>query len=481
MSLIERVEDAFREALHGTGQAPLRSPLVVGVSGGPDSAALLHSLRQIVPADLLVVAHLDHGLRPGSAAEAEFVAGLAGDLSFQSARVEIAERARARGLSIEEAGREARYEFLAHVAREVGATAVVVGHNADDQVETILMHLLRGSGPAGLRGMRPVSPLPGHAGLWLLRPLLGLGRAEIEAYCAQHELSPITDASNADLTFFRNQIRHELLPLLEQYNPQIRQRLVDMAAAIAAEDDLLMHLAGRVWEDAVLIDRGTVVALDKGAWRESPLALRRRVLRLALSQVEPTPGDVGFRALESARRIAESGNTDARAALPGGLTLVVDYDRLIIRSGAAEQPADAPQVPTLAPILLAVPGTIELADGWQITAKAEENADARAISANRDPWTAYVAFDAGTPLVVRARHEGERMRPFGLGGQTKIKKIMIDRKIPARLRERWPIVACPEHALWIIGHVLDERARVRPQSAYVVRLHCRQPGVSEAG
>jgi tRNA(Ile)-lysidine synthase len=366
----------------------------------------------------------------------------------------------------------ARYDFLAEVARQEGAAAVAVGHNADDQVETVLMHFLRGSGLGGLRGMQAISPLPGHADLWLLRPLLRVTRAEIEVYCRERGLAPIIDDSNADPAFLRNRLRHDLLPVLETYNPQVRQRLRDAAEVIAADEALLSDATQAAWDELVLHRAEGLVVWRHAGWQALPLALRRRFLRRAIAAVSPELRDVGFQTLELARRIAEEGQTGAMATLPGGVSLRVEYDRLLIAREAGVHLEAYPQLPAAEPIPLAVPGEIELGHGWRLMAEVLSHIDRPAIQANADPWTAYVDGDNATPLFVRPRRPGERIRPLGLGGATKIKEVMIDRKIPAAYRERWPIVATSDHAVWLPGAVLDDRARVNPDSRRVARLRC---------
>jgi tRNA(Ile)-lysidine synthase len=472
MELVAEAAVAFHEAAETTGVDFRNERLVVAVSGGPDSLALLDVLTRLMPADRLIVAHLDHGLRPASAAEAATVAGVAAGygLRFQADRVDVARLARERGLSLEAAGRTARYDFLAEVARREGATAVAAGHNADDQVETVLMHFMRGSGLGGLRGMRSVSPLPGHADLWLLRPLLGITRAAIEAYCVERGLAPITDDSNADPTFLRNRLRHDLLPRLESYNPQIRQRLRDMAEALADDEEMLADLTAEAWGQLVLDRRDGAIILQRSGWRALPLALRRRLLRRTIAEVNSALRDVGFQALEAARRVAEEGQTGAAAALPGGVNLRVEYDRIVVAAEAGSHLDEYPQLPAAESIPLTVPGEVDLGNDWRLAAEVVEQPDRLAIENNIDPWTAYVAGDL-SPLLVRVRQPGERLRPLGLGGATKIKEVMIDRKLPAAYRARWPIVATADHVVWIAGVALDDRARVKPDSR-VVRLRC---------
>jgi len=471
--LIIEVRAALDGALAAAGLAAASGPLVIGVSGGPDSLTLLDILARLSPPERLVVAHLDHGLRSSSADDAATVAREAGarGLRYWGERLSLADEPRPTGVSQEAAGRAARYRFLARVAGEVGAAAVVVGHNADDQTETVLLHLLRGAGAAGLRGMSPAAPLPGRPDLWLLRPLLGVPRSAIEAYCHNAGLRPALDESNIDPTFTRNRIRHELLPLLATYNPQIAQRLRETAVISAAEDDLLATLESDTWDNVAFVAAGTAT-LHRGKWQRQPLALRRRLLRRAVAACVLAPTDVSFQTIEAARQLAESASSGGHVSLPGGVVMEVGYQTLDFRRGVAEGRTDLPQLMGSSALALPVPGAVALAGGWRLTAEPLPAPDLAAIIANTDLWTAYVALDETAALVVRPRLSGERIRPLGLGGATKLKEVMSDRKIPAAARALWPVVATAEHPVWLPGHVLDDRARVRPDSGRAARLHC---------
>lgn len=478
MNLVEQVANAWQLAGQTIGRDLFREPIVVGVSGGPDSLALLHTLGRMLPPSHLIAAHLDHQLRPVSSEEAQFVARFATTLGVRCRMKQdnIRQVARDAGLTLEEAGRVARYRFLADVARQEGSRIIAVGHHADDQVETILMHFLRGSGPAGLRGMTGLSPLPDSPDLWLVRPLLDVTREEIEQYCREHRLRPRIDLSNADTTYHRNRLRHELLPILETYNPQIRRRLREMAAVMDAENDLLNQLTADAWQTVKRSASGSGIRLEHAAWSAQPLAIRRRLLRRALYEVQPNLRHFSFRALEAARRIAEAGRTGSQAGLPGGLRLWVEYADLVIRKEAFETPIDFPQLPDGATLRLTIPGSAGLANGWHLTAEIMRSIDNDLIRHNPDPWQCFIAADDYQELLVRARQPGERIRPLGLDGVTKVKEAMINRKIPSFARTNWPIVASPAHALWIVGHVLDDRARITSDSRRIVRLRCiREP------
>jgi tRNA(Ile)-lysidine synthase len=454
---------------------------VVGVSGGPDSLALLHILRQIVGPARLVAAHLNHNLRPNAAADAQFVAETAAawQIPFTLQSHDVAALAREAGLSLEVAGRQARYTFLANLAHQVGTRLIAVGHHADDQVETLLLHLLRGTGFRGLRGMQPIRPLPADPDCLLLRPLLYTSRAEIEAYCHDQQLQPRHDATNRDTRFRRNWVRHELLPQLVAFNPQIKRNLQQLADMVDANMEILDDRFIDAWLAAVNDIDEDWLALDRPIWQRQPLALRRRLLRAAVRQLE-SQAEINFRTLEQARLLAEAEGSGTTAVLPGGMLLEVGYKELIVRRDTAVIIPELPQLSNDESLPLPVPGQVSLAYGWWLETAVLDQFDLAAIQQNRDPWTAYLDAAQAGSLCLRPRRPGERMQPLGLNGRSaKLKEIMVNRKIPAALRARWPILAHDDHALWLVGHVLDERVGVTAVTRQVWRITCHPPNHSE--
>jgi tRNA(Ile)-lysidine synthase len=262
--------------------------MVAAVSGGPDSVALLLALKEMSrPLRLRIhVAHLDHRLRRGSAADAGFVRRLAAQLGLRAAveRVDVAALARRRRLSLEEAGREARYSFLSRTARKFACNRVATGHNRDDQAETVLMRLLRGSASGGLAGIPPRRLLAaGRHPVMVVRPLLARSRAEIEGFLRLRGVRALRDPSNSDPAFRRNRIRHELLPMLERrFNPAVRTALGRAAQALGEDDEYLESLSTAACRRAFRPVRGGI-QLDAATLARLPLPVRRRVLRQAAS------------------------------------------------------------------------------------------------------------------------------------------------------------------------------------------------------
>lgn len=461
---------------------PPAAPLVVGVSGGPDSVALLHALCQVWPRDRLTAATLNHGWRVTAAADVDFVQHLAHQwgLACQVGQVDARRLAAETRQSLEAASRQARYDFLAQTAQAVAAAHILVAHQADDQAETILMHILRGAGLTGLQGMRPAARTPGHPALTLLRPLLNVSRREVEAYVAAHDLEALQDASNADRRLRRNRVRADTLPHLATYNPQIKRRLTQLGELAAADEALLNELAAAGWAACLAESGPGWLVLRRSAWQRLPLALRRRLLRQAVQTARPS-AELDFEGLERARCLAETGPTGRQTPLPGPLRLTVGYDQLLVAAPGLGWPGGGPQIISAESLPLPVPGQLQLASGWVLTARRLEGAAGRQAAAhNTDPWQAYVAWPA-TPLWVRPRQPGERLQPLGLGGHsTSVKEVMIDRKIPAARRARWPLVVTAGQAVWLVGHVVDERSRVLDAAQPVLHLRCYRPNPVDA-
>ena len=473
----------WRTVLQTLRPFPITSPqtkLLIGVSGGADSLALLHLLWQRLGAERLVVAHLNHGLRPEADADAKFVeqTAAAWQIPFIGEKINVADVAESYQLSLEAAGRLVRYEFFARQAEQVGATAVTVAHHADDQAETILLHLLRGSGSVGLRGMLPVSQMPESevpqtGGVTLLRPFLHITRAEIEAYCTRHGLQPRHDHTNEDVQFARNRIRHELLPLLQTYNPQIVTRLQQLAIITAAEHDAQMTQFGQIWPEIVTGAGEDWLVLDRQKVVELPVAWQRLALRQAVEGLRPLHTEISFQTIEQARRLILDNQSGTEATLPGGLIMQVEAQEIIFGS-AWRRPASVPQLDSEHPVKLSLPGKLDLVNGWSIIAELRSDLSLEMVRQNANPWQAFVAVDEGDLLWIRPSLPGERFQPLGLGGHSQpIQDLLSDRKVARGKRPLWPVVATSGHPVWIVGQHLDERARVTEENLRVVQLSCR--------
>jgi tRNA(Ile)-lysidine synthase len=438
--------------------------LVVAVSGGPDSVCLLHALAQAQTLQL-TVACLDHGLRAEARAEVRMVRGLARKLKagFLTGRVDTKAFAKTNKLSLEDAARQLRYSFLQRSLQMARAEAVAVAHTEDDQAETVLLHLLRGSGLEGLAGMAAETALmiDGQR-LLVIRPLLSVARAEVEAYCRAQRLPVAHDASNHDLAFMRNRLRHRLLPALARFNPQIRPALARLAELTQGDVGLLRGLV----EDALMsVSFGADRALIPWrTWLGWPDALRRRAIRASIARLSGEPAELESGPLLSALAALPRVQTGARFDL--GLGWCLDRER----SGVAVTRQTG--TPSALPALKIKAGV------WSLNT----------IRANPDRWVAYV--DAGavrtamraaglggrvqTGLSIRVWRAGDRIQPLGLGGgRVKLSDLFGEAGIPTVERRQWPVVRVGDAIVWVAGLRLDARFAAR-EGMPMLRLTLRQ-------
>jgi tRNA(Ile)-lysidine synthase len=406
--------------------------ILVAVSGGADSIVLLHLLARLAPAYpfRLIAAHLDHQLRPESAADAEFVAGVCRQLEVGliSQRCDVEALAKQLGTGLEDAGRQARREFLLKVADEQGCDAIALAHHADDQAETVLHRMLRGSGLSGLAAMRSKSGM-------FIRPLLGFSRQELRTYLQQHGQQWREDVSNADLAFTRNRIRHQLLPQLEQFNPRIVPALNRLSRQAADED--------QYWDTAAaaFLERHGNHAPDGFAVNVEPLlalsrAERRRILRAFLRQASRHLPGIDFEHIEQVDALLEMKRPQADLDLPG-LWVGRRYDRLLCD-------VSRPVVPDYE-LSIDGPGDYVLPTGDSLQVTVGDDLPEEENSA---------LFDAAStpfPLTVRSPRHGDRFQPSGMAGRKRLKDYFIDEKIPVEERRRTPVVSCGKSIIWLAG------------------------------
>jgi tRNA(Ile)-lysidine synthase len=418
--------------------------------------------------------------------------------------IDVPQLARQYRLAPEEAARRARYGFLVKVAQNAASRTIAVGHNADDQAETVLMHWLRGAGLAGLRGMSPCTPLEdyrldfdswkGKTDLRLIRPLLEVPRSEIEAYCAFHQLEPRFDRSNLDTTYFRNWLRHEVLPLLSQHNPKVRTTLCRSAKVLADDHALLRSLLRDIWPQVVVEERlpeaateleagvgddsceGSFVVFDLAAWRDLPTSLKRSTLREAIHRLRRSLRNINFVHIEDALTVACEGTTGDQATLPRGLMLSLGYERLVVgeANGYTLLP-DWPLLPTqAAPLPISVPGSTQLPESdWVLKARILEPDELPEGWASSDhPWREFLdAGSVGQNLRLRGRRAGDRFRPLGIGGHTvKLGDFLTNQKVPREVRDRIPLLTGAGGIVWVCGQRIDERYRVKAETEAVMGI-----------
>jgi len=456
--------------------------VIVGCSGGADSTCLLHVLAVGLRALGLrcTAVYIDHGLREGTEPERELVKrnAKAVGADFLWRRVDVKEHVRRYGGSTQGAARELRYAALSEVAREANATKIAVGHTMSDQAETVLLQLLRGAGTTGISGIAPVR---GE----VVRPLLDVRREETVRYCQELGLETVEDPSNESVVYLRNRVRLELLPELRTYNSAIDQHLANLAEIFRADDEFIQAEAVRAAESLARPSDSDAAGLwvDAASLLELPLGLARRVVRviaaklgarsLAFAHVE--------RILDAARRTSGSESLDN---LPG-LYVRREYERVIFISAGASQKAGVfPQSGVAAEqsdghVTIPIPGSVavdwagltidsEVVDGAQVRSLAKRNERARGQHC--------VAIDLDAvqpPFVVRPRRPGDRIAPVGLNGRKKLQDLLIDAKVPRSERGKVAVVEDRLGIVWVVGHALDERVRLREGAKRALRLVAR--------
>ncbi len=466
-SLIENVERTIQR--HKMLQAGDR--VLVALSGGPDSICLLNVLEQLAPRYPLTicVAHFDHRLREeASERDARFAKRIAGrkGLAFATSSADVAAYANEHKFSLEDAGRRLRYEFLQRVARSFGSNKVAVGHTADDQAETVLMRLIRGAGPRGLAGIPPVRRLGGPAGPEIIRPLIEAWRADIMRYLRTRKLSYQKDCSNESAEFLRNKIRLELIPKLEkEYNPRIKHRLAGAALALAAENDFIESEARLLAEVITIEKKPSWVVFDAVALGSLHPALRNRIaLALARLAKRDVPM-IETLHYEQADALIRSGG--GRLDLPGGLRLEISEGVGLI-SEMGKQPAK-------------IRRTFEVPLGGAVFIhELNLRVKTRILSAVKSPFRLarmctpnrqYFDLDAvRLPLEVRLRRRGDSFRPLGSRGSKKLKDFFIDKKTPRFLRDSVPLLLSGGKIMWVMGHAIDEKYKLKPGSGAALRV-----------
>jgi tRNA(Ile)-lysidine synthetase-like protein len=454
------------------------SILIVGVSGGADSLALMHILYtlQTTFRCQIHVATLDHGLRgEQGAADAEYVRKMAESLGIlvTVGRAAVGELAANQRIGIEAAARIARYDFLASVARRMGSDRVAVAHHAGDQAETVLMHLLRGAGLAGLGGMSPQSPMPNHPDLTLIRPLLWNTRAEIDTYCTAHGLEAREDATNTDVSLLRNNIRLNILPSLEQLNPHFQQVLGQLADIARVEDDFAQKQL-EFWASSPDVQKQSRrIVIKRAAFRAAHPALQRRLIAWAARQVKPELEDLDYQHIVNAVELAIAGKQGGRVLLTDGLQVRVDYEALMVeRQNEPSLDIDLPLFPKGFSLQADIPSVVQLPGSmWTLHISLDFP------TANVLP-EARLSIPEGAIVTLRTREEGDRFAPLGMDGHNqKLNRWMINRKIPRYIRERVPLV-CVDAAIAAIfvdsQWYVSESSSVKDNSRRVVYFHFLQ-------
>lgn len=442
--------------------------VLLGVSGGPDSIALLHVLAGLKPEfglDLHV-AHFNHMFRGQQAdEEALFVQQFAQALDIPcTVKVEdVPGYLKEQSLSAQEGARLLRYRFFYALSAELGFAKIALGHHADDQAETVILHLLRGGGTRGLAGMSPQRGL-------VIRPLLGVTRQEIEAYCRENQLEYRTDPTNFKTIYTRNKIRLELLPLLKQnYNPKILQTLNQTAEILRLDDDLLEKMTLQAYADHATRPAEGQVVLDKGAYFKLHPALRRRLIRHIYAVLAGNKDGLQFNYVREIERFITAGMLNKKMGLPRGIVLKIQKAAIIFSKLSPARAKLAYEKTLLVPGMTTLPGGLTIEAEEIPLAKAQE----AYLAAKQDEAFVDLA-KIKLPLLARPRKPGDCFQPLGLEGTKKLKDFFIDLKVPGHKRDTIPVIADSSGLIvWVAGLRIDDRFKLEAETRKVLYLRLR--------
>ncbi|MBM7615969.1 tRNA lysidine(34) synthetase TilS [Alkaliphilus hydrothermalis] len=436
--------------------------VVVAISGGPDSVCLLHGLSQLQEEYHLQLygAHLNHNFRGIEALkDAQYVTKLCERLNIMSfvKSIDVAEYAKNNHRSLEEAGRILRYAFFDEVAEKVGATKIAVAHNQNDQAETVLMRLLRGTGLQGLTAIH-------HKRGKIIRPLLDITRDEIEGYCITHQLQPRIDLTNLEPIYHRNKIRLELIPMLEkEYNPNLIEALSRMAETLKADHDFIQQQAQDIYGLLAQREDANTVILPVHGINKLPRALFVRVIRCSVEALVGKGEILEYRHIENLQHLVNNSETGQAIQLPMGITAKKSYHKIILTTNTDKgvksfnyEVKDLGIIP-----IEEIHGVFEF--------NVLDIEDLEEI-----PRTAYVkVFDwdqISRQLIIRNRRDGDRFMPLGLKGSKKLKDFFIDRKVEREERDRIPLVCDGSEVMWVVGYQMSDKYKVTNNTKQILSI-----------
>jgi tRNA(Ile)-lysidine synthase len=454
--------------------------VVVGVSGGADSMALLHILvdlnRTLGWRLRLTVAHLDHQLRGAeSEQDAAFIQAAADGLGLPAVieSRDVAQRAQEQSLGIEEVARRERYAFFERVCLRVGARIVALGHHADDQAETVLYRILRGTGLSGLAGMPRGRPLSPGSDIRVIRPLLRRDRASLRKYLAENGITHREDCTNVSNEPMRNRIRNLVLPALEaEVNPQVREALTRLAEQAHWVNLFIRETVEKTFETLIVSHTDQVLVLNADALARKSRILQAELIRMAYRSFGLGEQDMTFGHLVSVVDLAGEPVSGKQVRLPGGMTVEKRYHQLTFSLPSTEaRETTAPEITVRVPGMTVLPGH-KLEIVCSIESAAAE--DIPRLRRSGRKMEEFVDFDAvRPPLVVRQRRAGDRVFPLGAPGSKKLSDFLADLRVAPAERDRVALLCDQLGPIWVIGHRIDDRVKLTALTRNVLHLQAR--------
>lgn len=424
--------------------------VLIGVSGGPDSIALLHALNRLAPTyqwELFVV-HVDHQLRAESGDDARYVEECCANwnIPFSLQQVNVKGHIQSEGGSVQEVARTLRYQAFEEVASQWNISTLALAHHADDQVETVLMRLIRGTGVSGLMGIQMKRPWNGRE---IIRPLLSCEKKEIEEYCIKERLLPRIDSSNFSKDYVRNRMRIELLPLLNTYNPKFQDGILQLSDMVKEEEKVWEELVSKAYSEVVKVDEFEESFLQIAPLHRLPIALQRRTIKLILNSLMKESGEITLYAVEQVRNLSFQLGPSGKAQLPGRLVAQREYETIRFYR-------DVPHSDTMSsagPVSIQLPltGVMPLYGMIGEMELIQSDVLLEVKPSCRD-WVVFDVSRLEVPFYARVRQEGDRMTCYGMNGSKKVKKVFIEEKVPVRIRDHYPIITTNKNEIvWIPG------------------------------
>lgn len=437
--------------------------VLVGVSGGADSIALLHVLHWFsrIQDYSLIVAHINHMARgKDSDADADFVESIAKklELPFYLKKIDVGIERLQLKTSFQDAARIIRYQFFEETLQEVGGCKIALGHSADDQVETILMNIVRGTGLKGLTGIPQVRGC-------IIRPFWGIHRKDLEIYLKENDISFRDDSSNSDKKYLRNRIRHELIPKLETFNPGIKKCLQQMSGIAREEDSLLSQMTRDIFNQKLGECNKKNIAWEIKDFQTYPIALRQRLVREIFCRITGDMQAITAYHIQQIINLFNSPKTGKVLNIPRGVTVTCSYESVLfskVIGGICEKES------LVTPI--AVPGTTELLEGHIRRVQTQIFTDKRDLSSLDIERQAFFDLEK-TGLSIQARffRPGDRFCPLGMAGNKKLKSFFIDQKVPQSMRSQIPILTnTDDDIIWVYGQRISHLYRVTEMTEKVL-------------
>ncbi|WP_024832762.1 tRNA lysidine(34) synthetase TilS [Ruminiclostridium josui] len=461
------------ETIKNKGLINYGEGVIVGISGGYDSVCLLHVLYSISKELGIKIypVHINHMLRGEEALRDEnFVRSFCSSLGLEVyvKHIDVAKKAKSEKTSLEEAGRNARYETFSIVAEEQGASKIAVAHSRNDQAETILMRICRGTGLEGLRGME-------YKRDNIIRPLLDVDRYQIEEYVKGMGIEAVTDSSNLHTDYFRNRIRLNVIPAInEASGADVTENLLRLSKIVVAEDDYLRYNSELYYQKSVLSEKRMYTELDLKILMEVHQAVRLRMLRIAVGKTCGTLNGFEYIHMDKLNNLIENGRTGAQIDLPHSMTAVRTYNSLILKEQGKVIRKQFEEI-------LQIPGETEIQNEGIVVKteiiKIESIKNfGEFINCNEKVHTKFIDLDklisSGKSILLRNRRDGDIFKPLKSNGTKKLKEYFIDNKVPREIRDIIPLIALGKEIVWIVGNKISDNYKVTDNTKNVLKISC---------